>query len=120
MVADLAQRAGIPRPRLFLIEDPQPNAFATGRNPAHGVVAVTSGILATLDTRELRGVLAHELAHIRNRDILVATIAAAMASLLTWMAQAFSFGALSGGRDDEDDGGVVGGLLFAFVAPIAA
>jgi heat shock protein HtpX len=121
MVGDLARRAGIPRPRLFLIHDPQPNAFATGRNPAHGVVAVTSGVLDALDTRELRGVLAHELAHIRNRDILVATIAAAMASLLTWMAQALSFGALFGGRDgDEDDGGVVGGLLFAFVAPIAA
>jgi heat shock protein HtpX len=121
LVADLARRAGIPRPRLFLIHDPQPNAFATGRNPAHGVVAVTSGILDALDTRELRGVLAHELAHIRNRDILVATIAAAMASLLTWMAQALSFGALFGARDgDEDDGGVVGGLLFAFVAPVAA
>jgi heat shock protein HtpX len=122
LVQDLARRAEIPRPRLFLIDDPQPNAFATGRNPAHGVVAVTSGLLQALDQRELRGVLAHELAHIRNRDILVASIAAALASLLTWMAQALAFGALFGGQTDDEDegGGVLGGLLFAFVAPVAA
>jgi heat shock protein HtpX len=119
VIGELARRADIPRPRLYLIDDPQPNAFATGRNPAHGAIAVTTGILEALDGRELRGVLAHELAHIRNRDILISSIAAALASVITWVAQALSFGALFGGRDEEE-GGVAEGLLFALVAPIAA
>jgi heat shock protein HtpX len=120
-VEELSHRAGIPMPRLFLIDDPQPNAFATGRNPAHGVVAVTSGILRSLAPRQLRGVLAHELAHIKNRDILVASIAAALASLVTWMAQALSFATIFGGRDGDEEGGFGGGgLLMAIVAPIGA
>ena len=120
MVEELAQRAGIPKPRVFLIDDPSPNAFATGRNPEKGVVAVTRGILELLDRRELRGVIAHELAHIRNRDILVATIAAAIASAVTYVAHAISFSAFLGGSDDEEEGSAAGGLLVALVAPIAA
>jgi heat shock protein HtpX len=119
MVEELAQRAGIPKPRVFLIDDPSPNAFATGRNPEKGVVAVTQGILELLDRRELRGVIAHELAHIRNRDILVATIAAAIASAVTYVAHAISFSAFLGGSEEEE-GSAAGGLLVALVAPIAA
>ncbi len=122
MVGELAERADIPKPRVFLVEDASPNAFATGRNPEKGVVAVTSGILDVLDRRELRGVLAHELAHIKNRDILVATIAAAIASAVTYAAQAISFGALFGGgsNSDEEEGSAGGALLMALVAPIGA
>jgi heat shock protein HtpX len=121
IVAELASRAGIPKPRVFVVPGAQPNAFATGRNPAHGVVAVTEGILSLLDRREVRGVLAHEIAHIKNRDILVSTIAAAMASVITYAAQALSFATLFGGRDDRDEeGGGGGGFLLALVAPLAA
>lgn len=121
MVEELAERAGIPKPRVFLIDDPSPNAFATGRNPDKGVVAVTQGILELLDRRELRGVIAHELAHIKNRDILVATIAAAIASAVTYVAQAVSFSALLGGSsEDDEEGSAANGLLVALVAPIAA
>jgi heat shock protein HtpX len=121
MVEELAKHAGIPKPRICVIPDPQPNAFATGRNPSHGVVAVTQGIMQLLDRRELRGVLAHELAHIKNRDILVSSIAAAAASAITYVAHALSFGAMFGGsQDDEEGGGVAGGLLMALVAPMAA
>ncbi len=123
MVDDLSARAGIPAPRLFLIPETQPNAFATGRNPAHGVVAVTEGLVRLLSERELRGVLAHEIAHIQNRDILVASIAAAMTSLLTWAAHALSFAGLFGGRSadahDEQPSGA-GALLMVVLAPIAA
>jgi heat shock protein HtpX len=122
-VAELAARAGIPKPRVFLVPQDQPNAFATGRNPEKGVVAVTRGLVALLDRRELRGVLAHEIAHIRNRDILVSSIAAAGAALVSYVANALTFGALFGGStsdDGEEGGGAAGGLLAAFVAPIAA
>jgi heat shock protein HtpX len=118
MVDELAARAGIPKPRVCIIPEAQPNAFATGRSPRHGVVAVTEGIIDLLDARELRAVLAHELGHIRNRDILLTSIAAAVASLVTYAAQALSFGALFGARDEEESGG--GGILLALVAPIAA
>jgi heat shock protein HtpX len=123
MVEELARSAGIPKPRVYLIEDYQPNAFATGRNPKHGVVAVTAGILQLLDKRELRGVLAHELAHIKNRDILVASVAAAGASLISFIANAISFAAIFGGgqqSDEEEGSSPFGGLVFAFLAPIAA
>jgi heat shock protein HtpX len=123
MVVDLSARAGIPKPRLFVIPEEQPNAFATGRNPAHGVVAVTQGIVRLLDRRELRGVIAHELAHIRNRDMLIASIAAAAASLISYVAHVLSFGALFGGSSQNDDGesnSPLGGILVALVAPIAA
>ncbi len=120
MVEELAGRAGIPVPRLFLVDDPSPNAFATGRNPAHGVVAVTTGILHTLPARELRGVLAHEIGHIRNRDILVSTIAASLAAVISYAAHAIQFATLFGGSDDDERGSAAGSLAMAFVAPIAA
>jgi heat shock protein HtpX len=123
IVGELAARAGIPKPRVFIVNELQPNAFATGRNPSKGVVAVTTGILRILDERELRGVLAHEIGHIKNRDILVATIAATLAGAITHIANVLSFGALfgMGGHHDDDDGGnPLAALAVALVAPIAA
>ena len=120
MVEEMASRAGIPKPRLYLIEEAQPNAFATGRNPQHGVVAVTSGLLQLLDERQVRGVIAHELAHIKNRDILVATVAAVMAATIGYAAHVLSFAAFFGRSDDEEAASGAGGLLAVLVAPIAA
>ena len=121
MVEELAANAGIPTPRLFVIPESQPNAFATGRNPAHGVVAVTEGIVEILTERELRGVIAHEIAHIRNRDILIASVAATVASAISSIANVASFGALFGAsRNDEEHGSPIGALAMAFVAPVAA
>ncbi|MBI2357923.1 MAG: zinc metalloprotease HtpX [Deltaproteobacteria bacterium] len=123
LVQELTQRAGLPMPRVFMLPQEAPNAFATGRNPEHAAVAVTDGIRRLLTPRELRGVLGHELAHVRHRDILVSTIAATLAgaiSYLAWMAQwAMIFG---GGRDrDENNGGnVLGLLVMMIVAPLAA
>ncbi len=119
MVSELAQRAAIPTPRLFLVDDPQPNAFATGRNPERGVVAVTSGLLRLLPPAEIRGVIAHEIAHIRNRDILVASVAAMLAGGVSFIGNALQFGALFGGQDDEG-GSPIGALAMAILAPIAA
>jgi heat shock protein HtpX len=118
-VAELAGRAGIPTPRVFIVDDEQPNAFATGRNPAHGVVAVTTGILRILNERELRGVLAHEIAHIKNRDILISSIAAVVASSITWLGHALGFLAFAG-RSDDEEGSPAAGLLFMLLAPLAA
>jgi heat shock protein HtpX len=120
MVEELARRAEIPVPRLYLVPGAQPNAFATGRNPQHGAVAVTDGLLSVLDAREVRGVLAHEMAHIKNRDVLISTAAAIIASAITTAANVLSFGAMFGGRDDDNRGGALGGLLMLIVAPIAA
>lgn len=122
MVDELAGAAGIPKPRIFLVPDDRANAFATGRGPKRGVVAVTEGLLQVLDPRELRGVLAHEIAHIKNRDVLVATIAATLAAAATYAAHALSLSALFGRGHDEDDDGASssGGLLFALAAPFAA
>jgi heat shock protein HtpX len=122
MVAELATRAEIPVPRVYVIDDDAPNAFATGRNPKHGVVAVTTGIRRLLTERELRGVIAHELAHIHNRDILVASIAAMLATVVSFVATAIQWGAMFGsGRDDREGGGsLLGTLALAIVAPIAA
>jgi heat shock protein HtpX len=123
MVRELAERAGLPMPKVAIMSDPTPNAFATGRTPARAVVAVTEGLLQLADPRELRGVLAHELAHVQNRDTLVATIAGAAAAAITHIANVLQWGALLGaGRsDDEREGGGGGAaLLFAFLAPIAA
>ncbi len=122
MVGELAETAGIPKPRIFVVDDPSPNAFATGRNPKNGVVAVTTGIRSLLSERELRGVLAHELAHIKNRDILIATIAAMVASAIAMIASIVKWGAIFGfGRNNDDEGGNPLALLaLAIVAPIAA
>jgi heat shock protein HtpX len=119
VVRELSAAAGIPMPRVFHIPSPQPNAFATGRNPAHGVVAVTDGILQLLTERELRGVLAHEMAHIKNRDILVSTIAAAVAGAIAYIANMLQFAAIFGGGDD-DAPNPLAALALAIVAPIAA
>ena len=122
IVRRLAQRAGLPMPRLYVTPSPQPNAFATGRNPANSAVAVTDGLLQLLNRTELEGVLAHELAHIKNRDVLVGTIAAAFAGAITMLANIIQWGAILGmGRDDEEGGaGALGALLLAIIAPIAA
>ncbi len=121
MVEELAARAEIPKPRVFSIPDDQPNAFATGRDPSRGVVAVTEGIVRLLDRRELRGVIAHEIAHIKNRDILLSTIAAALASIITYGAHAVGLsGLLGGNREGEGEGSGFSGLLFALLAPLGA
>jgi len=120
-VEELAARAEMPKPRVYVIEDPHANAFATGRNPSRGVVAVTTGILELLSQRELRGVLAHELAHIKNRDILVSSIAAALATAITYLANVLQLSALFGAAQDEsEEGSPAGSLALAFVAPLAA
>jgi heat shock protein HtpX len=123
MVRELADRAGLPMPRLAVVQDPTPNAFATGRNPKRAVVAVTEGLMQLTNPRELRGVLAHELAHVANRDTLIATIAAAGATAITYVANVIQWGAIFGGarhEDEEEGGSVAGGLLLAFLAPVAA
>lgn len=123
MVEDISARAGLPKPRVYLVPQHQPNAFATGRNPRHAVVAVTTGLLELLDDRELRGVLAHEIGHIKNRDMLVATVAAGIAGAITYLAHVLQWGAIFGGAgssDDDDHGSVIGGLAMAIIAPFAA
>lgn len=121
VVEELAIRAGIPKPRVAVIPADYPNAFATGRSPEKGVVAVTVGILALLTPRELRGVLAHELAHIKNRDILVSTVAAGLAAVVTGIANATQWMGLLGGASEDEEGGpsLLGQLALAIVAPIA-
>lgn len=123
MVEELAQRAGIPKPRVYRIADPHANAFATGRNPEKGVVAVTDGIVSILSERELRGVIAHEIAHIKNRDILVSTIATVVAAAIGHIASMLQWSAILGGgsSDDEEEGGsMAGALVVAFTAPMIA
>ena len=123
MVERLTRKAGMPMPKLYVIPSMTPNAFATGRNPAHAAVAVTQGIVQLLDKRELEGVLAHELSHVRNRDILIATIAAAVAGLIASIGHAIQWGAMFGGfRRSNDEGGssVFEMLAWAILAPIMA
>ncbi|OPZ75300.1 MAG: hypothetical protein BWY80_00209 [Firmicutes bacterium ADurb.Bin456] len=122
IVRGLSQRAGLPMPRLYVTPSPQPNAFATGRNPANSAVAVTEGLLHLLNRTELEGVLAHELAHIKNRDVLVGTVAATFAGAITMLASIVRWGAILGtGRDDDSGGaGFFGVILLAVIAPIAA
>ena len=121
MVRDLAQRAGVPMPQVYVIPSDQPNAFATGRNPKHAAVAVTAGLRHYLPAEQVKGVLAHEFAHIKNRDILVSSIAAMIASAVSGIATAMQFGMLFGGGDDEDNPlGIVGSLAAIIIAPIAA
>jgi heat shock protein HtpX len=120
IVADLAQRAEIPMPRLYLAPDPQPNAFATGRSPAHAAVCVNQGILDVLTWEELQGVLAHEISHIRNRDILIGSVAAAVAQGITFVANMAMWGAIFGGGSDDEDRNPAGALALAVLAPVAA
>jgi heat shock protein HtpX len=117
VVERLTQKTGLPMPKLFVIPNESPNAFATGRNPRHASVAVTQGILRLLDDEELEGVLAHELGHVRNRDILTSSIAATLAGAITMLARFGFFFGMGGDRDDRDRGG---GLLMIFLAPLAA
>jgi heat shock protein HtpX len=119
IVTDLAARAGIPMPRLYIVERPEANAFATGRDPEHAAVAVTTGILEIMDERQLAGVLAHELSHVKNRDTLVGTIAATIGGTISFLAQMAQFQMLFGGRDDNRGGGI-GALIAIILAPIAA
>jgi heat shock protein HtpX len=123
VVRRLSLAAGLPMPKVYVIPSGSPNAFATGRNPQHAAVAVTEGILRTLSADELEGVLAHEMAHVRNRDILVGTVAATLAGAVMMLARFAQFAAIfgGGGRDRDDDRGGVFGLLFmAILAPIGA
>lgn len=118
LVANLAANANLPMPRVCIIPSDTPNAFATGRNPSHAAVAVTTGIMRALDYNELSGVLGHELAHVKNRDILTSTIAAMMANVITYAAQ---FMAFFGGRSDDDEGGnPIAAIATIILAPIAA
>ncbi|HNP72380.1 MAG TPA: zinc metalloprotease HtpX [Kouleothrix sp.] len=124
MVARLAQRAGLPMPKVYIIDSETPNAFATGRSPSQGVVAVTSGITRILTRDELAGVVAHELAHIKHRDTLISAVVATFAGAIAMIANigqwALIFGGFGGDDEDEGGGGVLGGLLLLIVAPIAA
>jgi heat shock protein HtpX len=121
ILASLSQRASIPMPRVYVIENDSPNAFATGRNPEHSAVAVTTGILRILNRQELEGVLAHELSHVKHRDILISTVAAALAGAITMLANWARFSLFFGGRDDEEGGGnIVSVILFSMVAAFAA
>ncbi|MBR6713335.1 MAG: zinc metalloprotease HtpX [Selenomonadaceae bacterium] len=121
IVANLAKKAELPMPRVYVIDSPVPNAFATGRNPDHAAVAVTTGIMQTLDANEISGVLGHELAHVKHRDILIGTVAAAMAGVISLVADIVQWGAIFGTRSDDDDrGGIIGFLAAVIVAPLAA
>ncbi len=124
VVERMTQRVGLPMPKVYLIPTESPNAFATGRNPSHASVAVTQGILNLLNDEELEGVLAHELGHVRNRDILISSVAATLAGAITFLARmamwGAMFGGLGGGDRDERRGGGLGALLMIIVAPIAA
>jgi len=124
MVERLANRAGLPMPKVYIIPDQSPNAFATGRNPEHAAVAATEGIMRILSPEELEGVMAHELGHVKNRDILISTIAATFAGAISMIGSMLQWGAMLGaGRDNEEGGGIaglVGSLAMAILAPIMA
>ena len=123
MVEELAERAGLPMPKVYIIPQDSPNAFATGRNPENAVVAVTRGLLNLMNREEIKGVLAHELGHVKNRDILIGTIAATMAGAVMMLANMAKWGAIFGGfrgNDEEGGGGMIGVIVTAIIAPIAA
>lgn len=121
IVSKLAQKADLPMPRVYVIDSEIPNAFATGRNPDHAAVAVTTGIMKALDYNEISGVLGHELAHVKHRDILIGTIAASMAGVISMIANIVQWGAIFGTRSSNDEnGGIIGLLATIILAPIAA
>ncbi len=121
IVRALAERADIPMPKVYIIPDQSPNAFATGRNPQNAVVAVTDGLLNLMDRDEIAGVVAHELGHVKNRDILIGTIAATMAGAIMMIANMAKWAAIFGvGRDDEDGGGFIELIIMSIIAPVAA
>ena len=122
MVQHLTRQAGLPMPKLYIIPQEAPNAFATGRNPEHAVVAVTEGLLKIMDRNEVTGVLAHELAHVKNRDILIGSIAATMAGAIMMLATMARWSAIFGGgsNDDEGGGGFIGLIVMSIIAPMAA
>lgn len=120
MVEELSHNAGIPKPRIYVVPEQAPNAFATGRNPENAVVAVTEGILRILQPDELRGVLAHEIAHIANRDILIQSVAAVLASVVMFLANMAQFAAIFGGRGNREGGNPIAMILMAVLAPLAA
>ncbi len=120
MVEDLARRAGLPMPAVYIIPQESPNAFATGRNPDHAVVAVTEGLLRLMEEEEIRGVLAHELAHVKGRDILIGTVAATMAGAIMVLAGMARWSAIFGGGDDDEGLGFFGLIAMSIIAPIAA
>jgi heat shock protein HtpX len=121
IVRRLVQKAGMPMPRIYIIDEDQPNAFATGRNPEHAAVAVTTGITRILSHEELQGVIAHELSHVRHRDILISTIAATIAGAISFLAQMAQWAMIFGGRGDDDEGGnPIAALAMMIVGPIAA
>ncbi len=121
LVRQLASQANIPMPKVYIIPSETPNAFATGRDPEHAAVAATAGIMRILTREELMGVMAHELAHVKNRDILISTIAATIAGAITYLANMAQWAAIFGGRDrDDEGGGLFGMIMMAIVAPIAA
>ena len=122
MVGGLAVRAGLPKPRVYIMDQETPNAFATGRNPEHAAVAVTTGLMRILNRDELAGVLAHELGHIKNRDILISSIAATMAGAISSLATMAQWSMIFGGgrSDDDDHGGIIGTVVMMVVAPLAA
>ncbi|MCK5254693.1 MAG: zinc metalloprotease HtpX, partial [Deltaproteobacteria bacterium] len=122
LVSRLSQSASLPMPKIYLIPSEAPNAFATGRNHQHAVIAVTQGILRLLNSSELEGVLAHEIAHIKDRDILISSIAATLAGVIMMIASMARWAALFGGfgGSDDDDGGILGFVVLAFLAPLAA
>jgi heat shock protein HtpX len=119
MVRRLARKADLPMPRVYIINQPQPNAFATGRNPDHAAVAVTTGIVRMLSVDELEGVIGHELAHVKHRDILIGTVAATIAGAISYLAHMAQWAMIFGGRDD-DDGNPLVAIVMMIVAPIAA
>jgi Zn-dependent protease with chaperone function len=124
LIRKLSLRAGIPMPRVYITPSPQPNAFATGRDPQHAAVAVTQGLLRILDQDEVEGVLAHEIAHIKNRDILIGAVAASMAGAISMIANVaqwgLMFGGLNGSNDEDDSGSFLGSIAMIIIAPIAA
>jgi heat shock protein HtpX len=120
IVRRLAQKAGLPMPKVYMVDEDQPNAFATGRNPEHAAVAATTGILRILSREELEGVLAHELAHVKHRDILISTVAATIAGAISYLAQMAQWSMIFGGRRNDEDSNPIAAIVMMIVAPIAA